>query len=166
MNRKVPDVAEDLTCDTSEDATAGSSPAVNTTTTRGRSHVMFAIGALLGCITTLLALAIRRAMTLAPHCGWCATVSNWPTSRHDALLCRGYVQDRRRELLRDTRHGRLVEAPNPWGEMYLLDEEVARRAEVEATSIMATTAVGDFVRTLAELADAMGIRLIRRAPYL
>ncbi|MEW1548433.1 hypothetical protein [Streptomyces tsukubensis] len=69
------------------------------------------------------------------------------------LHCRGYVQDRRRERLRDTRHGRPVEAPNPWGETYLLDEEVARRAEAEATSIMATTAVGDFVRTLTELVD-------------
>ncbi|MEV7872483.1 hypothetical protein AB0P17_41695 [Streptomyces sp. NPDC088124] len=115
--------------------------------------MMLAIGALLGCATTLLALAIRRALTLAPHCGRCATASNWPTSRHGARLCRGYVQDRRREQLRDIRHGRPVEEPNPWGEAYLLDEEIARRTEADAMSTKATTAVGDFARTLAELAD-------------
>ncbi|MFJ7280647.1 hypothetical protein [Kitasatospora sp. NPDC098663] len=115
--------------------------------------MMLAIGALPGCATTLLALAIWRALTLTPHCGWCATASNWPTSQHDALLCRGYVQDRRRERLRDIRQGRPVEEPNPWGEMYLLDEEIARPTEADAMSTKATTAVGDFAQALAELAD-------------
>lgn len=49
-----------------------------------------------------------------------------------ALLCRGYVQDRRRERLRDIRHGRPVEEPNPWGEMYLLDEEITQRTGADA----------------------------------
>ncbi|CAL9593912.1 hypothetical protein SUDANB120_05303 [Streptomyces sp. enrichment culture] len=92
----------------------------------------FAIGALLGCVATLLILAIRRSLTRTPHCVWCATASNWPTSQHDALLCRGYVQDRRRERLRDIRHGRPVEEPNPWGEAYLLDEEIAQRTKADA----------------------------------
>lgn len=114
---------------------------------------MLAIGALLGCATTLLALAIRRNLPRTPHCGWCATASNWPTSRHDALLCRGYVQDRRRERLRDIRYGRPVEEPNPWGESYLLDGEIARRTEADAMNTKATTVVGDFAQALAELAD-------------
>ncbi|WP_240152198.1 hypothetical protein [Streptomyces mobaraensis] len=87
---------------------------------------MLAIGALLGCTATLLARTIRRSQTHTPHCGRCATASNWPT-QHDALLCRGYGQDRRREQLRDIRHGRPVEEPNPWGEAPLLDEEIAQR---------------------------------------
>ncbi|MEW2413100.1 hypothetical protein AB0953_05180 [Streptomyces sp. NPDC046866] len=44
--------------------------------------MVLAIGALLGCVATLLALAIRRSLTRTPHCGWCATASNWPTSQH------------------------------------------------------------------------------------
>ncbi|MFG3403684.1 hypothetical protein [Streptomyces sp. NPDC048142] len=115
--------------------------------------MMLAIGTLLGCATTLLALAIRRRLTLTPHCGWCATASNWPTSQHDALHCRGYVQDRRRERLRDIRHGRPVVEPNPWGEAYLLDEEIAQRTEAEAVSAKATAAAADFGQALAELAD-------------
>ncbi|MFJ2419265.1 hypothetical protein [Streptomyces brevispora] len=115
--------------------------------------MMLAIGALLGCAATLLTLAIRRALTLTLHCGWCATASNWPTSQHDVLLCRGYVQDRRRERLRGTRHGRLVEEPNPWGESYLLDEEIARRTETEAVSARATAASAGFAQALTELAD-------------
>ncbi|WP_405829157.1 MULTISPECIES: hypothetical protein [unclassified Streptomyces] len=86
----------------------------------------------LGCATTLLTLAIWRSLTRTPHCGWCATASNWPTSRHDALHCRGYVQDRRRERLRDIRHRRPVEEPNPWGEAYLLGEEIAQRTKADA----------------------------------
>ncbi|MFJ5071713.1 hypothetical protein ACIQC7_35385 [Kitasatospora sp. NPDC088556] len=115
--------------------------------------MMLAIGALLGCAATLLALAIRRRLTLTPHCGWCATASNWPTSRHDALFCRGYVQDRRCERLRDIRHGSPVEEPNPWGEAYLPDEEIAQRTEADAMRGKATTAVGDFGQALAELTD-------------
>lgn len=112
---------------------------------------MLAIGALLGCAATLLALAIRRRLTRTPHCGWCATASNWPTSQHDALLCRGYVQDGRRERLRDIGHGRPVEEPNPWGEVYLLDEEIAQRTGADAWET--TTAAADFAQALAELAD-------------
>lgn len=112
---------------------------------------MLAIGALLGCAATLLALDIRRHLTRTPHCGWCATASNWPTSQHDALLCRGYVQDRRRERLRDIRHGRPVEEPNPRGEVYLLDEEIAQRTGADAWET--TTAAADFAQALAELAD-------------
>ncbi|MGW6606064.1 hypothetical protein [Streptomyces sp. NPDC055036] len=115
--------------------------------------MMLAIGALLVCAATLLTLAIRRGLTLESHCGWCATASNWPTSRHGALLCRGYVQDRRREQLRDIRHGRSVEEPNPWGEAYVLGEEIAQRTEADAMSTKATTVAADFAQALAELAD-------------
>ncbi|MFB6617314.1 hypothetical protein ACIGFK_02015 [Streptomyces sp. NPDC085524] len=94
--------------------------------------MMLAIGALLGCAATLLTLAIRRGLTRTPHCGWCATASNWPTSQHDPLHCRGYVQERRGERLRDIRHGRPVEEPNPWGEAYPLDEEIAQRTKADA----------------------------------
>ncbi|MGW5929336.1 hypothetical protein ACWF2L_24260 [Streptomyces anulatus] len=108
-----------------------------------------AIGALLGCAATLFVLAIRRSLTRESHCGWCATASNWPTSQHDALHCRGYVQDRRRKRLRDMRHGRPVVEPNPWGEAYLLDEEIAQRTGADM-SPEATTAVTDFARALAD----------------
>ncbi|MGO4462958.1 hypothetical protein AB4039_37615 [Streptomyces sp. M-16] len=84
------------------------------------------------CAATLLTLAIWRSLTRTPHCGWCATASAWPTSRHGALRCRGYVQDRRRERLRDIRNGRPVEEPNPWGEAYLLEEEIAQRTKADA----------------------------------
>ncbi|MEU2828657.1 hypothetical protein ABZ667_08310 [Streptomyces lavendulae] len=49
-----------------------------------------------------------------------------------ALLGRGYVQDRRRERLRDIGRGRPVEEPNQWGEAYLLDEEIAQRTKADA----------------------------------
>lgn len=114
---------------------------------------MLAIGALLGCAATLLVLTVRRRLSRISHCGWCATASNWPTSEHDALHCRGYVQDRRRERLRDIRHGRPVVEPNPWGEAYLLDEEIAQRTEAEAMSVKATMAAAAFAQALAELAD-------------
>ncbi|UJB46274.1 hypothetical protein [Streptomyces sp. A1-5] len=84
------------------------------------------MAALLGAGTTMLAAVVWWWLTRAPHCGWCATASGWSTSRHDALLCRGYVQERRREWLRDIAHGRPSE-PNPWGEAYVLDEEIAER---------------------------------------
>ena len=76
--------------------------------------------------SALLALAAYRRLTRTPHCGWCATASGWPTSRHDTLHCRGYIQDRRRDRLRDIAHGRPVEEPNPYGAAYLLDEEIAQ----------------------------------------
>ncbi|MFC4506675.1 MULTISPECIES: hypothetical protein [Streptomyces] len=112
--------------------------------------MMLAIGALLGCAATLLTLAIRRSLTRTPHCGWCATASNWPTSQHDALLSRGYVQDRHRERLRDIRHGRPVEEPDPWGEAYLLDEVIVRSRRMSTET---TAAAADFAQALAELAD-------------
>lgn len=93
---------------------------------------MLALGALLGAAATLLALAVRRRLTRAPHCGWCATASGWSTSDHDALHCRGYVQERRRERLRDIAHGRPVPEPNPWGSGYLLPEEIDQQTEVTA----------------------------------
>ncbi|KIF04511.1 hypothetical protein PL81_18490 [Streptomyces sp. RSD-27] len=82
-------------------------------------------------IGALLALAIRRSLPRTPHCGWCATASNWPTSRHDALPCRGYVLDRRGERLRDIK---------PANE--------GRRMSTETT-----TAAADFAQVLAESAD-------------
>ena len=93
---------------------------------------MLALGALLGAAATLLALAVRRRLTRSPHCGWCATASGWPTSDHDALHCRGYVQERRRERLRDIAHGRPVPEPNPWGSSYLLPEEIDQQTEANA----------------------------------
>ena len=53
---------------------------------------------------TLLALALSRRLTRRPHSTWCATASAWPTSQDDPLHCRGYVQERRRERLRDIAH--------------------------------------------------------------
>ncbi|MCX4792600.1 hypothetical protein OG369_43270 [Streptomyces sp. NBC_01221] len=82
------------------------------------------LGVILGATATALALATRRRLSRRPHCGWCATASSWPTSQHDALQCRGYVQERRREHLRDTAHARTVPEPNPWGNAHLLDEEI------------------------------------------
>ncbi|MGW2748446.1 hypothetical protein [Streptomyces sp. NPDC001450] len=93
---------------------------------------LLALGALLGAVATLLALAVHRRLTRTPHCGWCATASGWPTSDHDARQCRGYVQERRRERLRDIAHGRTVPEPSPWGEAWLLPEEIAQRAEADA----------------------------------
>ncbi|MFD8621670.1 hypothetical protein [Streptomyces sp. NPDC059513] len=93
---------------------------------------MLALGALLGAAATLLALAARRHLTRSPHCGWCATASGWPTSDHDALHCRGYVQERRHERLRDIAHGRPVPESNPWGNAYLLPEETDQRTEATA----------------------------------
>lgn len=87
---------------------------------------MLALAALLGTAAALLAAPVWRRFTRSPHCGWCATASGWPTSDHDALHCRGYVQDRRREQLRDIQHGGPVEEPDPWGHAYRLDEEIAR----------------------------------------
>ncbi|MGA5643323.1 hypothetical protein ACPCTN_31855 [Streptomyces cinereoruber] len=100
--------------------------------------MMLALGALLGAAATLLAHAVRRRFTRISHCGWCATASNWPTSQHEALQCRGYIQDRRRERLRDIRHGRRVEEPNPWGQAYLLDEEISPSAGTNHVSTQTT----------------------------
>ena len=82
------------------------------------------LGVILGATATALALTARHRLSRHPHCGWCATASSWPTSQHDALHCRGYVQERRREHLRDVAHGRTSLEPNPWGNAHLLDEEI------------------------------------------
>ncbi|MEU9056249.1 hypothetical protein AB0D37_38665 [Streptomyces sp. NPDC048384] len=92
----------------------------------------FPVGAALGAAATLLALAAHRRISRHPHCGWCATASGWRSSDHDARQCRGYVQERRRDRLRDIAHDRPVPEPNPWGEAWLLPEEVAQRAEPDA----------------------------------
>ncbi|MCG0069784.1 hypothetical protein L0F81_42190 [Streptomyces tricolor] len=94
--------------------------------------IQLTIGALLGAAAALLAVAAHRRLTRHPHCAWCATASGWRTSDHDTQLCRGYVQERRRERLRDRAHGRPVIEPDPWGHMWLLPEEIAERAEAEA----------------------------------
>lgn len=78
-----------------------------------------------------------RCLTRTPHCEWCATASNWPTSQDDALLCRGYVQDRRRERLRDIGYGRPVEEPKPLAELadgHPTDPEGTRRCRPATTA--------------------------------
>lgn len=82
------------------------------------------LGVILGATAAALALSTRRRLSRRPHCGWCATASSWPTSQHDALQCRGYVQERHRDRFRDIAQGRTVPEPNPWGNAHLLDEEL------------------------------------------
>lgn len=90
------------------------------------------LGALLGIAATLLALAAHRRLTRHPHCPWCATASGWRTSDHDARQCRGYVQERRRDRLRDMPRGHQIQEPHPWGDAWLLPEEIAQRAKADA----------------------------------
>ncbi|RLU82076.1 hypothetical protein CTZ27_31505 [Streptomyces griseocarneus] len=92
-----------------------------------------ALGALLGATATVLTLAAWRRLTRRPHCPWCATASNWATSQHDALHCRGYVQERRRERLRDIAHGRPAPESNPWDNAHLLDEELGTEPRTPTT---------------------------------
>ncbi|WAZ26948.1 hypothetical protein STRCI_008638 [Streptomyces cinnabarinus] len=90
-------------------------------------------GALLfGAAATLAALTAHERLRRTPHCGWCATASGRRTSDHDARQCRGYVQERRRERLRDIAHGRTVPETNPWGEAWLTPEEITQQAEADA----------------------------------
>lgn len=58
---------------------------------------------------------------------WCAQASAWPTSQHDPRSCKGYVQELRRHRLRRKALGHQVEEPDPFGQLYLLDEEIEER---------------------------------------
>lgn len=88
---------------------------------------MFALGAVLGCALTLIAVIAWRRVTRPSHCMWCAQASAWPTSEHDPRSCKGYVQEMRRYRLRMKSFGYEVTEPDPFGAMYLLDEEIEER---------------------------------------
>ncbi|MEU2076596.1 hypothetical protein [Streptomyces sp. NPDC013489] len=88
---------------------------------------MLALGAVLGSVLTLLVVAAWRRVNRPSHCIWCAQASAWPTSEHDPRSCKGYVQELRRQRRWLKSLGYEVVEPDPFGEMYLLDEEIEER---------------------------------------
>jgi hypothetical protein len=88
---------------------------------------MFALGVVTGALLVLLALAAWKRINQPSHCIWCAQASHWPTSQHDPFMCKGYVQERRRERRRHKSLGIKVTEPDPFGDMYLLPEEIEER---------------------------------------
>ncbi|KAK1176687.1 hypothetical protein B7755_052075 [Streptomyces sp. NBS 14/10] len=80
-----------------------------------------------GALLTLFACAAWKRINQPSHCLWCAQASAWPTSQHDPLMCKGYVQERRRERRRHKALGIKVTEPDPFGDMYLLPEEIEER---------------------------------------
>ncbi|MFM9681630.1 hypothetical protein [Streptomyces brasiliscabiei] len=88
---------------------------------------MFVLGAVTGALSVLLALAAWKRLNQPSHCVWCAQTSRWPTSEHDPRMCKGYVQELRRVRRRHKSLGIEVTEPDPFGDMYLLPEEVEER---------------------------------------
>lgn len=87
----------------------------------------FALGAGTGALVVLLALAVWKRIHQPIHCVWCAQASHWPTSEHDTLMCKGYVQELRRVRRRHQSLGIAVPESDPFGDMYLLPEEIEER---------------------------------------